>query len=45
MKPAQSISLGREMQDDYISTEHLLLGLAIVGKARDFQAISKEFRP
>ena len=41
VEKAQSIS--REMQDDYISTEHLLLGLAIVGKPATFKQFLKNF--
>ncbi|MDA8824212.1 ATP-dependent chaperone ClpB [Opitutales bacterium] len=32
-----------EMQDDYISTEHLLLGLALVGKPATFKQFLKNF--
>jgi len=35
LEKGQEIS--REMQDDYVSTEHLLLGLSAVGKPATFQ--------
>lgn len=38
---AQEIS--REMQDDYVSTEHLLLGLCAIGKPATFQQFLKNF--
>ena len=41
VEKAQEIS--REMQDDYISTEHLLLGLASVGKPATFKQFLKNF--
>ncbi|MEC8012970.1 MAG: ATP-dependent chaperone ClpB [Verrucomicrobiota bacterium] len=41
VEKAQGIS--REMQDDYISTEHLLLGLASVGKPATFKQFLKNF--
>jgi ATP-dependent Clp protease ATP-binding subunit ClpB len=36
-------SVSAEMQDDYISTEHLLLGLASVGKPATFKQFLKNF--
>ena len=36
-------SISREMQDDYVSTEHLLLGLASVGKPATFKQFLKNF--
>ena len=36
-------SVSAEMQDDYISTEHLLLGLALVGKPATFKQFLKNF--
>ena len=41
VEKAQEIS--REMQDDYVSTEHLLLGLASVGKPATFKQFLKNF--
>ena len=41
VEKAQEIS--REMQDDYVSTEHLLLGLASVGKPASFKQFLKNF--
>ena len=41
VEKAQEIS--REMQDDYISTEHLLLGLSAVGKPATFKQFLKNF--
>ena len=35
--------ISREMQDDYVSTEHLLLGLSAVGKPATFQQFLKNF--
>ena len=35
--------ISKEMQDDYISTEHLLLGLASVGKPATFKQFLKNF--
>ena len=35
--------ISREMQDDYVSTEHLLLGLASVGKPATFKQFLKNF--
>ena len=35
--------ISREMQDDYVSTEHLLLGLSAVGKPASFQNFLKNF--
>ena len=35
--------LSREMQDDYVSTEHLLLGLSALGKPATFQQFLKNF--
>ena len=35
--------LSRDMQDDYVSTEHLLLGLAGVGKPSSFKQFLKNF--
>ena len=35
--------ISKEMQDDYISTEHLLLGLASVGKPAAFKQFFKNF--
>ena len=36
-------NISKEMQDDYISTEHLLLGLASVGKPAAFKQFFKNF--
>ena len=36
-------AISKEMQDDYISTEHLLLGLASVGKPSTFKQFFKNF--
>ena len=36
-------NISREMQDDYVSTEHLLLGLSAVGKPATFQQFLKNF--
>ena len=36
-------SISREMQDDYVSTEHLLLGLSSVGKPAAFKQFFKNF--
>ena len=41
IEKAQKIS--REMQDDYVSTEHLLIGLASVGKPATFKQFLKNF--
>ena len=41
VEKAQQIS--REMEDDYVSTEHLLLGLASVGRPSTFQQFLKNF--
>ena len=41
VEKAQEIS--REMEDDYVSTEHLLLGLASVGRPSTFQQFLKNF--
>jgi ATP-dependent Clp protease ATP-binding subunit ClpB len=41
VKKGQEIS--KDMQDDYISTEHLLLGLASVGKPATFKQFLKNF--
>ena len=35
--------ISRDMEDDYVSTEHLLLGLASVGKPSTFQQFLKNF--
>ncbi|MEC7801345.1 MAG: ATP-dependent chaperone ClpB [Verrucomicrobiota bacterium] len=35
--------LSKEMQDDYVSTEHLLLGLVCVGKPATFKQFFKNF--
>ena len=35
--------LSKEMQDDYVSTEHLLLGLVCVGKPATFKQFFKSF--
>jgi ATP-dependent Clp protease ATP-binding subunit ClpB len=35
--------ISREMEDDYVSTEHLLLGLASVGRPSTFQQFLKNF--
>ena len=35
--------LSKEMQDDYVSTEHLLLGLVFVGKPATFKQFLKNF--
>ena len=35
--------ISKEMQDDYVSTEHLLLGLSSVGKPASFQNFFKNF--
>ena len=35
--------ISREMQDDYVSTEHLLLGLSVVDKPASFQKFLKNF--
>ena len=35
--------ISREMQDDYVSTEHLLLGLSALGKPATFQQFLKNF--
>ncbi len=35
--------ISREMQDDYVSTEHLLLGLSSVGKPATFKQFLKNF--
>ena len=35
--------ISKEMQDDYVSTEHLLLGLASVGKPATFKNFLKNF--
>jgi ATP-dependent Clp protease ATP-binding subunit ClpB len=35
--------ISKEMQDDYVSTEHLLLGLSSVGKPASFQNLFKNF--
>jgi ATP-dependent Clp protease ATP-binding subunit ClpB len=35
--------ISREMQDDYVSTEHLLLGLSSVGKPSTFKQFFKNF--
>ena len=35
--------ISQDMQDDYISTEHLLLGLAAVGKPATFKQFLKNF--
>ena len=35
--------ISKDMQDDYISTEHLLLGLAAVGKPATFKQFLKNF--
>ena len=35
--------ISREMQDDYVSTEHLLLGLSAMGKPASFQNFLKNF--
>ena len=35
--------LSKEMQDDYVSTEHLLLGLVFVGKPATFKQFFKSF--
>ena len=35
--------ISRDMQDDYVSTEHLLLGLSSVGKPSTFQQFFKNF--
>ena len=35
--------LSKEMQDDYVSTEHLLLGLVFVGKPATFKQFFKNF--
>ena len=35
--------ISKEMQDDYVSTEHLLLGLSSVGKPVSFQNFFKNF--
>ena len=35
--------ISRDMQDDYVSTEHLLLGLASVGKPATFKQFLKNF--
>lgn len=35
--------ISKEMQDDYVSTEHLLLGLASVGKPATFKQFFKNF--
>ena len=39
----QSQNISTEMQDDYISTEHLLLGLTAVGKPATFKQFLKNF--
>ena len=39
----KSQQLSKEMQDDYVSTEHLLLGLASVGKPATFKNFLKNF--
>ena len=36
-------NISKEMQDDYVSTEHLLLGLAAAGKPVTFQQFLKNF--
>ena len=36
--------ISREMEDDYVSTEHLLLGLASVGRPSTFQQFLKNFK-
>ena len=36
--------ISKDMQDDYISTEHLLLGLAAVGKPATFKQFLKNFK-
>ena len=41
IEKAQKIS--KEMQDDYVSTEHLLIGLASVGKPATFKQFLKNF--
>ena len=41
IEKAQKISM--EMQDDYVSTEHLLIGLASVGKPATFKQFLKNF--
>ncbi|MBT3637311.1 MAG: AAA family ATPase, partial [Opitutae bacterium] len=41
VEKAQKVS--KDMQDDYISTEHLLLGLAAVGKPATFKQFLKNF--
>ncbi len=40
---ARAEEFAKSMKDDYLSTEHLLLGLAVDG-SNDVQAICKEFR-
>jgi ATP-dependent Clp protease ATP-binding subunit ClpB len=41
VEKAQQVS--KDMQDDYVSTEHLLLGLAVVGKPATFKQFLKNF--
>ena len=41
VEKGQEISV--EMEDDYVSTEHLLLGLASVGRPSTFQQFLKNF--
>ena len=39
----KSQTISSEMQDDYVSTEHLLLGLTAVGKPATFKQFLKNF--
>ena len=41
IEKGQKVSV--EMQDDYVSTEHLLLGFSECGQTRHFYAISEKF--